>query len=123
MIRTKRVYEPPEKADGLRVLVDCLWPRGLKKDQARIDAWLKGLAPSECLRKWFGHEPVKWEEFRRRYRLELENRADELGQIRRWELENEAVTLLFAAKDPQRNNAVVLGEALAEMGQLAKAED
>lgn len=107
----KRVYEPAADGDGLRVLVDRLWPRGLKKEDAAVDLWLKEIAPSAGLRKWFGHDPKKWAEFRRRYRAELGERQDEIATLR----ERGGcgrVTLLYGAKDDAHNQAVVLKEFL-----------
>ncbi|HEY6006790.1 MAG TPA: DUF488 domain-containing protein [Geobacteraceae bacterium] len=112
MLRAKRIYEPPAPEDGRRVLVDRLWPRGVSKDAARVDEWLKEIAPSDDLRTWFGHDPAKWEEFRVRYREELRSHAEVLERLRR-EAKQETVTLLFAAKDEAHNNAVVLKEVLA----------
>jgi len=111
MIRIKRVYDPVRPDDGRRVLVDRLWPRGVAKDEARIDEWLKEVAPSDELRKWFGHDPAKWEEFRTRYRQELKPRGELLERLRS-EARKGTVTLLFAAKDVEHNNAVVLKEML-----------
>ena len=106
-IRLKRVYDPAEPDDGLRVLVDRLWPRGLRKAEARIDLWLKDIAPSNELRRWFGHDPARWEAFRQNYREELRDRADLLRTIEDARREG-PVTLLFAAQDKDHNNAVVL---------------
>lgn len=111
MVRVKRIYEAPAEDDGLRVLVDRLWPRGLKKENARVDQWLKDLAPSDELRKWFGHDPERWKEFREKYQQELHNRVEVFDQLRE-ESKKRTVTLLFAAKDEERNNAVVLKELL-----------
>lgn len=111
MIRLKRVYDPPEPDDGSRVLVDGLWPRGISKAEGRIDRWLKEIAPSRELRVWFGHEPEKWEAFRVRYREELRSRADLLAQLRE-EAEQQTLTLLYAARDREHNNAVVVKEEL-----------
>lgn len=111
MVRIKRVYDPPEPADGRRVLVDRLWPRGLKKDTAGIDEWLKEVAPSDGLRKWFGHDPAKWSEFRKRYREELEPKTGEIKRLKA-EAKKGSVTLLFAAKDIEHNNAIVLKELI-----------
>lgn len=112
-IAIKRVYDEPEPQDGTRVLVDRLWPRGISKERAHIDAWLKDLAPSNELRKWFGHEPEKFAEFRRRYEAEL--RSEEAQAALR-QLEDKAkqgpLTLVFAAHDIEHNNAVVLREYL-----------
>ena len=113
-IRLKRVYDPPEPGDGTRILVDRLWPRGLKKAEAVLDVWSKELAPSAELRRWFGHDPARWEEFRRRYRQELTARPDELARLAEAARAG-PVTLLFAARDETRNNAVVLKEMLEEL--------
>ncbi|BDV44887.1 hypothetical protein GURASL_38100 [Geotalea uraniireducens] len=111
MVRIKRVYDEPAAADGLRILVDRLWPRGLTKEKARLDAWLKELAPSDELRKWFGHDPARWEEFRERYRQELAGRPESMARLRALAGQG-PVTLLFAAHDVAHNNAVVLKELL-----------
>ncbi len=107
MVKIKRIYDPPASEDGRRVLVDRLWPRGVAREEARIDEWLKEIAPSDDLRKWFGHDPTRWEEFRNRYRHELEGHDDILARLRA-EAKKGRVTLLFAAKDEEHNNAVVL---------------
>ncbi|MBE3589949.1 MAG: DUF488 domain-containing protein [Firmicutes bacterium] len=116
-VRLKRVYDPPDPEDGRRVLIDRLWPRGISKNEARVDAWLRDVAPSDELRRFFGHDPARWEEFRARYRVELEapERAAALEQLRAWAAQGR-VTLLFAARDAERNNAVVLKERLEEGG-------
>ncbi len=114
MIRIKRIYDPPAAEDGRRVLVDRLWSRGVAKDAARIDEWLKEIAPSDELRKWFGHDPARWEEFRKRYRYELASHGELLVRLR-CEARKGAITLLFAAKDPERNNAVVLQKVLQHL--------
>lgn len=106
-IRIKRAYEPPAPDDGVRVLVDRLWPRGLKRSEARVETWLKEIAPSAELRKWFGHDPERWDEFQRRYRAELANNPA-LEALRDLIRDNKRVTLLFATRDAERNNAVVL---------------
>ncbi len=108
-IRVKRIYEAPEKDDGFRALVDHLWPRGMKKENARIDRWFKEIAPSDDLRKWFGHEPEKWEEFKRRYFEELGARREALSDLIKIAGKG-TVTLLFAAKNEKFNNAVALKE-------------
>jgi len=110
-IATKRAYDPPAGDDGYRVLVDRVWPRGVAKDQLEIDAWLKELAPSAELRKWFGHDPNKWQEFRQRYARELEPRADALEQLVE-KARAGRVTLIFGAKDTEHNNAVALKEEI-----------
>lgn len=109
-IRLKRVYEAPARADGARVLVDRVWPRGVSKEAARLDRWLKEVAPSAALRKWFGHEPSRWEEFRRRYHAELEKgaAAQAVEELRDLLKQRRTVTLLFAARDEAHNNAVAL---------------
>lgn len=110
-IRIKRVYEPAAKSDGKRVLVDRVWPRGLRKDEAAIDEWLKDVAPSAELRKWFGHSTERWDEFRRRYETELSESPDAFERLAEWSREG-TLTLLFAARDERHNNAVVLKELL-----------
>lgn len=106
MFVAKRVYEPAAKDDGYRVLVDRLWPRGLTKAKAHVDLWLKEVAPSTELRKWFGHEPEKWPEFQKRYRAELNEEG--LASLKRLEKEHKKVTLLYGAKGEERNQAVAL---------------
>jgi uncharacterized protein YeaO (DUF488 family) len=113
MIRLKRVYEPPSAGDGWRVLVDRLWPRGLTKEQAALDVWAKEIAPSDALRRWFGHEPGKWDEFRKRYFAELDGHPEAVGRLLR-PAAGGPITLLFAARDAERNNAVALREYLQE---------
>jgi uncharacterized protein YeaO (DUF488 family) len=110
--RVKRAYAAPSADDGVRVLVDRLWPRGLSKAEARIDRWTKDLAPSTELRKWFGHDPVRWDEFRRRYRAELAGKAALMEELRAL-ARGQPVTLIFAARDEAHNEAVVLRDELA----------
>jgi uncharacterized protein YeaO (DUF488 family) len=110
-VRTKRVYEPAARDDGYRVLIDRVWPRGVSKEDAALDEWARQLAPSTGLRKWFGHKPERFEEFRRRYRDELSAHADEIKALRT-RARKETVTLLFGARDVEHNNAVVLAEVL-----------
>jgi uncharacterized protein YeaO (DUF488 family) len=112
MIRVKRVYEEPAKDDGYRILVDRLWPRGLTKERARVDLWMKEIAPSDALRKWYGHEPEKWPEFEKRYHAELAKKKALLAEIQRLEREHGKVTLLFGRKDEKQNQAVVLASIL-----------
>lgn len=112
-LHLKRVYEPRADSDGLRVLVDRLWPRGLTKEEAAVDLWLKEIAPSSELRKWFGHDPERWAEFRRRYRAELAGKGSEVATLRRQGGKG-TVTLLYGAKDEAHNQAVVLKEFLEE---------
>jgi len=108
-ILIKRVYDPPEKQDGYRVLIDRLWPRGMKKEVARIDEWFKEIAPSNELRKWYSHEPAKWEEFKRRYFKELEGHRETVEQLGR-KASQATVTFLFSSKETRLNNAVALKE-------------
>ena len=114
MFRIKRVYEPPSKDDGFRVLVDRLWPRGMKKEAAKVDLWLKDVAPSDVLRKSFHHESPKWPDFERKYRTELKKNSDSLATLKKLEKEHGIVTLLFGAKDTEHNQAVILLQALKE---------
>ncbi len=113
MIRIKRIYEEPSADDGLRVLVDRLWPRGISKARAQVDRWEKDIAPTTELRHWFGHDPAKWEEFLQRYRAELEDKKELLSQLRE-EANERTVTLLYAAKDEEHNNAVALKRYIEE---------
>jgi uncharacterized protein YeaO (DUF488 family) len=110
-IRLKRAYEPPASEDGRRILVDRLWPRGLRKADAAIDRWVKEISPSIELRRWFGHDPGRWEEFRRRYRDELSAHSDVLDELRSLAREG-PLTLVYSARDEDHNNAVVLREVL-----------
>lgn len=110
-IRTKRIYEPPARGDGRRILVDRLWPRGLSKTAARIDYWAKDIAPSTRLRQWYGHDPAKWKEFRRRYFAELDANPQGLAELRR-HLGRGTVTLLFSSREERLNNAMALREYL-----------
>lgn len=110
-VKIKRVYEQPGSGDGVRILIDRLWPRGLTKERASIDLWLKDIAPSTKLRQWFDHDPAKWEEFKQQYRGELKEND---GQVRllKQEMRKGAVTLVYGAKDTEHNDAVVLQEFL-----------
>ncbi|MGC2530810.1 MAG: DUF488 domain-containing protein [Candidatus Acidiferrum sp.] len=112
MIKIKRVYENPAKDDGWRVLVDRLWPRGMKKETAHVDIWMKDVAPSDALRKWFGHEPEKWDGFQRKYRSELAKKRELVAEIKKMEREHGTLTLLFGAKDEEHNQAVALARVL-----------
>ena len=107
MLRLKRAYEPPASSDGRRILVDRLWPRGLSKKRVAIDEWMKQLAPSTELRRWFAHDPAKWLEFQRRYKLELRAESKLVGQLAR-EASRGRVTLVFGARDEAHNDAIVL---------------
>src|SRR5690349_18780293 len=111
-IKIKRVYEQPGQEDGMRILVDRLWPRGLTKEKARVDLWLKTIAPSTALRKWFGHDPSKWEEFKKRYLREL-SENDEAVSLLRQALKKGTATLVYGASDTGHNAAVVLRDFLA----------
>lgn len=106
-IRLKRAYEAPAKEDGERLLVERLWPRGLTKEKAAVDEWFRDVAPSPALRKWYAHDPEKWEEFRRRYLAELRGNRDEVERLRA-RVTKGPVTFIYAAKDETRNSAVVL---------------
>jgi len=110
-IQLKRAYDSPAKSDGTRILVDRLWPRGLTKAKARIDLWLKEIAPSTELRKWFHREDADWKEFCRRYRTELKNHRDELESLRS-RIRQRAITLIFSARNREQNHAVILKEIL-----------
>ena len=116
MVRVKRVYEKASKDDGWRVLVDRLWPRGLTKAAASADVWLKDVAPSDALRKWFGHEPKKWTAFQKKYRAELAKKKQMIRELRKMEKEHGTLTLLYGAKDKKRNQAVTLAEVLKGRG-------
>ena len=107
MFKVKRVYEPVEASDGKRILVDLLWPRGLSKERAKVDEWLREVSPSPELRKWFEHDPAKWAEFKRRYAEELKEKEDVLDRLRA-EAKKGTVTLLYGAKDEEHNQAVAL---------------
>lgn len=110
-VRLKRAYEPAEESDGMRILVDRLWPRGVSKAQARIDRWMKDVAPSAELRTWFGHDPARWDEFRKRYRTELAGHREEIGELRRL-ARSGPVTLVYSARDERHNDAIVLRNLL-----------
>jgi uncharacterized protein YeaO (DUF488 family) len=107
-VRIKRAYDPPSPEDGVRVLIDRLWPRGLKRDAAKLDLWLKEVAPSEALRRWFGHDPERWPEFKKRYRAELAKNKAAVKILREQAAGPKPLTLIYAAKDTLHNDAVVL---------------
>ena len=114
----KRAYEPPEEIDGTRILVDRLWPRGVSKPEARLDEWFKEIAPSAELRTWFGHDPNRWDEFRRRYRAELAHHPEILKDLRRRAREG-PITLVYSARDEAHNDALVLkGVILGKEGAI-----
>lgn len=110
-LKIKRVYEKPANEDGKRILVDRLWPRGLTKEKASIDLWLKDIAPTTELRKWFGHDADKWKEFRKRYHQELTNNKEQVSLLKE-QLKNGAITLVYGAKDELHNEALVLKDWL-----------
>lgn len=114
MLRMKRIYEEPGPADGYRVLVERLWPRGVSKERAKLDRWMKGIAPSHELRKWFDHDPDKWEEFQERYRKELFG-SEEVEEMLHIIGQYEEVTLIYASKDQQHNSTVVLKEFMERL--------
>jgi uncharacterized protein YeaO (DUF488 family) len=111
MINLKRAYEPAAKTDGERILVERLWPRGVSKDRAKIDLWLKDAAPSTELRKWFGHDPEKWQQFRRRYVAELKEKVDVIKMLKQ-KAKKGRVTFVYAAHDEEHNGALALKEFL-----------
>jgi uncharacterized protein YeaO (DUF488 family) len=111
-LQIKRVYEQPDKEDGIRILVDRLWPRGLTKERASIDLWLRDIAPSTELRQWFGHDPKKWEEFKQRYFHELKENDKQVWLLQQ-EIKKGSVTLVYGAKDVAHNEALVLQEFLS----------
>jgi uncharacterized protein YeaO (DUF488 family) len=114
-IATKRIYQKPSPGDGYRVLVDRLWPRGVSRDEAGVDAWMKQVAPSDQLRRWFHSGPPRWGEFRRRYLAELKNHREVLRELAQ-RSRRERVTLLFGSRDEKRNNAVVVQQYLRMLG-------
>jgi len=118
-VKLKRAYEPAEPTDGTRILVDRLWPRGVKKEDAAIDQWLQDLAPSSELRKWFSHDPARWDEFRERYAAELSQHPDQLKEMRAL-ARNGPITLVYSAHDEAHNNAVVLRDFILEHAKQAQ---
>jgi uncharacterized protein YeaO (DUF488 family) len=113
-LHIKRVYEPPAKDDGTRILVDRIWPRGLSKQRAAVDEWIKEIAPTTALRSWFGHDPQRWPEFRERYFKELRSNTELVARLVSL-IADEPATLLFAAHENQRNNAVALAEYIKSL--------
>ncbi len=111
MVKIKRIYDPVSPDDGKRIYVDRLWPRGLKKSEAAFDEWLKEISPSSELRKWFGHDPARWQEFKKRYKKELEGKEEIIEKLRK-EAKSRTVTILYSAKETEHNNAVALKEFL-----------
>ena len=118
-IAIKRIYEPASRSDGMRILVDRMWPRGLKKDEARIDLWLKEVAPTTSLRRWFDHRPERWEKFQERYSAELSDNPD-LTELRDLVKKSKRVTLLYSARDEAHNQAVVLAGYLKRFPRRRK---
>ncbi|HET8567056.1 MAG TPA: DUF488 family protein [Solirubrobacterales bacterium] len=112
-IKAKRAYDPPQRGDGYRVLIDHIWPRGVSKERAKLDEWAKDLAPSSDLRRWFDHDPHRFREFRRRYRGELKRHAPKLAELRD-QASKRPLTIVYAARDTEHNNAVVVVELLRE---------
>ncbi|MCI0657661.1 MAG: DUF488 domain-containing protein [Acidobacteria bacterium] len=118
-VKLKRVYDPPEPDDGVRILVDRLWPRGMTKEAAAVDEWLRDAAPSTTLRKWFAHDPRRWREFEKRYFRELNGKPEVVNRLRKL-MAGRKLTLVYGARDPQMNNAVALRHYLEH---LAPPED
>lgn len=114
MISVKRIYEPKSPSDGYRVLVDRLWPRGISKEAAAFDSWMKDIGPSNELRQWFGHDPAKWSDFRKKYRQELKSKQAMLEELKGLAKKHDTLTLVYGAKDEKHNQAVVIAELLAD---------
>ena len=112
-VHAKRIYDPASDGDGYRILIDHVWPRGVSRERAKLDEWARELAPGDELRRWFGHDPDRFEEFRSRYRDELQAQAERLGELRR-RARKGPVTIVYAARDQEHNNAVVLAELLRD---------
>lgn len=121
-VRLKRAYEPPEEKDGTRILVDRLWPRGVSKTEAQLDDWIKEIAPSGELRIWFGHDPERWDEFRKRYRAELAEHSETLKDLRRRAREG-PITLVYSARDEVHNDAVVLRNVILGRAEKEPSND
>ena len=111
MIKLKRIYEPYDKKDGYRILVDRLWPRGVSKEKAHLDAWLKDIAPSTELRKWFNHDPKKWADFKKKYQAELKKNKEAVLMLKQAKKKHSTITLLYGAKDEIYNEAVVIKDS------------
>jgi uncharacterized protein YeaO (DUF488 family) len=121
-VRLKRAYEPPAPSDGYRVLIDRLWPRGVTRETARLDEWARELAPSTTLRRWFGHDPARFTEFRQRYLEELSAQKEKLRELRERARE-QTVTLVYGARDTEHNDAVVLAELLRAEAQFTRSAE
>jgi uncharacterized protein YeaO (DUF488 family) len=117
-IQLKRAYDKPSSGDGYRILIDRIWPRGISKDELKIDEWLKDIAPSTDLRKWFGHEPVKWDDFKKRYFKELKQKKELTKKITE-KMKNHNITFIYSAKDREHNNAVALKEYIENVKRLS----
>ncbi len=117
MLKLKRVYDGAEPSDGYRILVDRLWPRGMSKQKASVDLWLKEIAPSDGLRKWFAHDPDRWTEFQKRYRTELRKQTELTKEIKQLERKHHSITLVYSARDEEHNQAVALRAYLLWRGQ------
>ncbi|MEN6292478.1 MAG: DUF488 family protein [Methanobacterium sp.] len=115
MIKIKRAYESSREDDGFRILVDMIWPRGVSKEKANLDTWMKEIAPSNDLRKWFAHDPKKWKEFENKYEEELKDKSKLIDEIKEIEKDKGKVTLIYSAKDKEHNNAVVLEHILRKL--------
>lgn len=115
MLVLKRIYEPSSEDDGFRILVDRLWPRGVSKEKAALDLWLKDIGPSTELRQWFAHDPEKWLEYKAKYKIELQDKIEYLQEIRTATQQHKRVTLLYGAKDQEHNEALVIAEVLKGM--------
>lgn len=115
MIKIKRAYESSSEDDGFRILVDRIWPRGVSKEKANLDTWMKEVAPSNDLRKWFSHDPKKWKEFEKKYEEELKDKNELINEIKEIEKDKGKVTLIYSAKDKEHNNAVVLEHILKKL--------
>jgi uncharacterized protein YeaO (DUF488 family) len=120
-VRLKRAYNAPSPSDGTRILIDRLWPRGVRKATAAIDMWAKDIAPSTALRKWFGHDPARWQQFRRRYSEEIHRRRDRLDELRAL-AERGRITLVFSAHDEIHNDAVVLRDILLGRSYVPRSD-
>ena len=120
VIKVKRAYDPPDKDDGFRVLVDRLWPRGLKKEGLKIDLWLKAIAPSDVLRKWFSHEPDRWEEFRSHYFEELREEGEVVERLLKEAGSSKVITLVYASREEKLNNAAALKEYIEKEKLLGR---
>jgi uncharacterized protein YeaO (DUF488 family) len=112
-VRIKRIYDEPDRSDGYRVLIDHVWPRGVSRERARLDEWARELAPSDALRRWFSHDPARFDAFRARYRRELVDRRDHVLKLAR-RARSRPVTIVYAARDQQHNNAVVVAELVRD---------